>query len=71
METSTVVNTEDSVHVVNLVDGRSALIESTDESFEPFEIHYAETAVIPAKVTSYKITPQDGDIKLVAAMVRR
>lgn len=71
LETSTVVNTEDSVHVVNLVDGRSAFIESTDESFEPFEIHYAETAVIPAKVTSYKITPQDGDIKLVAAMVRR
>lgn len=62
---------DDSVHVVNLVDGKQAKIESVDGSFEPFEIHYAETAVIPASVGAYKIVPSDGEIKLIAASVRR
>lgn len=62
---------DDSVHVVNLVDGKQAKIESVDGSFEPFEIHYAETAVIPASVGAYKIVPCDGKIKLIDAAVRR
>lgn len=68
---STEVEMDDSVHVINLVDGKSALIESTDGRFEPFEIHYAETAVIPAKVHCFKITPNAGEIKLITAKVRR
>lgn len=68
---STEVEMDDSVHVINLVDGKSALIESTDDSFEPFEVHYAETAVIPAKVGRFKITPNAGEIKMIAAKVRR
>ena len=48
MKKSAEVDTDDSVQVVNLVDGKSAMIESVDGSFEAFEIHYAETAIIPA-----------------------
>ena len=62
---------DDSVHVMNLVDGSHAYIESADGSFEPFEIHYAETAVIPASVGNYKIVPVDGPIKMITANVRK
>lgn len=64
------VHMEDSVHVMNLVDGPGAWIESTDGSFEKFEIHYAETAIVPASVGSYRIVPQKEEIKLIVAAVR-
>lgn len=47
----------DSVHVLNLVEGREALIESPDGGFEPFILHYAETVVIPARIGRYTIRP--------------
>ena len=65
------VNTEDSVHVMNLVDGSHALIESVDGSFESFEIHYAETAIVPAAAGQYRIVPENEEIKLIVATVRK
>lgn len=59
----------DTVHVMNLVDGKNALIESTDGSFEPFEIHYAETVIVPASVKKYRIVPLDDEIKMIVASV--
>lgn len=64
------ISMDDSVHVMNLVDGSHAYIESTDGSFEPFEIHYAETAIVPAAVGSYRIVPGEGEIKMIVASVR-
>lgn len=64
------VKMEDSVHVMNLVGGESAYIESTDGSFEPFQIHYAETVIVPASVESYRLVPHKGEIKLIVASVR-
>ncbi len=52
------VEMDDSVHVMNLVDGSHVLIESTDDSFAPFELHYAETAIVPADVKRYRIVPR-------------
>lgn len=46
-----------SVHVINLIEGEEALVESVDGSFEPYEIHYAETIIIPASVSQYTIKP--------------
>lgn len=46
-----------SVNVLNLVEGREAIIESPDGSFEPFVVHYAETFVIPAMAGKYTIRP--------------
>lgn len=65
------VNTDDSVTVMNLVDGKLAWIESTDGSFPPFEVHYAETVIVPASVGIYRIVPGDQEIKMVTATVRR
>ena len=45
------------VNVLNLVEGREAIIESPDGQFEPYIVHYAETFVIPANVKEYTITP--------------
>ena len=66
------VNMEDSVHVMNLVGGSHARIESVDESFEPFELHYAETMSVPASVGRYKIVSEkQEEIKLIVASIRK
>ena len=49
--------TADSVHVLNLVEGEEAVVESPDGRFEPFTVHYAETFIIPACVGVYTVRP--------------
>lgn len=49
--------TQQSVNVLNLVEGREAIVESPSGAFEPFIVHYAETFVIPASVQEYTIRP--------------
>ncbi|MCG3148902.1 MAG: hypothetical protein PCFJNLEI_02351 [Verrucomicrobiae bacterium] len=46
-----------SVEVLNLVAGPAAVVESPDRSFAPFEIHYAETFIVPAAAGPYTIAP--------------
>ena len=50
-------HTNDSVNVLNLIEGEEAIVESVDGSFEPFIVHYAETFIIPENVKSYQISP--------------
>jgi mannose-6-phosphate isomerase class I len=50
-------HTNGGVNVINLVEGREAIVESPDNSFEPFVVHYAETFIVPAAVGSYTIRP--------------
>jgi mannose-6-phosphate isomerase class I len=54
-------DTEGNVNVLNLVQGDRALVESPTNSFEPFEVHYAETFIVPAAVGRYTIRPAGGD----------
>ena len=49
--------TDGSVNVLNLVEGREAIVESPDGRFSPFIVHYAETFIIPAGVEEYTIRP--------------
>jgi mannose-6-phosphate isomerase class I len=49
--------TNGSVNVLNLVEGREAIVESPDNTFEPFIVHYAETFIIPENVKTYTIRP--------------
>ena len=46
-----------SVHVLNLVQGAEAIVESPENAFEPFIVHFAETFIIPAAVGRYTIRP--------------
>jgi hypothetical protein len=46
-----------SVHVINLVEGDEAVVESPTGAFAPFVVHYAETVVVPAAVGAFTIRP--------------
>ncbi len=62
------------VNVLNLIEGREAIVESPDNAFEPFVIHYAETFIVPAAVGTYTVRPygeSDGkQIGTIKASVR-
>lgn len=45
------------VHMLNLVQGEEAIVESPTELFEPFVVHFAETFIIPAAVGKYTVCP--------------
>ncbi|OWR32393.1 mannose-6-phosphate isomerase [Saccharibacillus sp. O23] len=63
-----------SVHMLNLVEGEEATVESPDETFEPFVVRYAETFIVPASVRSYTIRPsgpsEGREIGTIKAYVR-
>jgi len=45
------------VNVLNLIEGREAIVESPTAAFEPYVIHYAETFIVPAAVGAYTVRP--------------
>lgn len=55
--TKVVHNTNNSVNVLNLLEGEEVIVESPDNKFEPFVVHYAETFIIPASIGQYTISP--------------
>lgn len=66
--------TNDSVNVLNLVEGREAIVESPSNQFEPFVVHYAETFIVPANVKEYTIRPfgesEGKEIATIKAFIR-
>lgn len=60
------------VHVLNLVEGDSALVESPTGAFDPLEVHYAETFIVPAACGAYVVRPvgERRPIMFVQAHVR-
>ncbi|MBC1418030.1 class I mannose-6-phosphate isomerase [Listeria fleischmannii] len=48
-------NSEKTVNMLNLVAGEKVVVESIDNTFEPFEVHYVETFVIPAQIEKFRI----------------
>ena len=60
----------ESVNVLNLVDGASCLVESVDGSFDPYEVHYAETFIVPECVGRYRLRAVGGPVKVMQAYVR-
>jgi mannose-6-phosphate isomerase class I len=45
------------VNVLNLIEGREAVVESPSSAFDPFVVHYAETFIVPAAAGNYTIRP--------------
>lgn len=59
------------VNMLNLVEGKEAVVESPADAFEPFIVHYAETFIIPNSVQEYTIRPlHDEEIMYIKAYVR-
>ena len=54
------IDCHESVNVLNLADG----------SFDPFEVHYAETFIVPECVGKYRLRAVGGPIKVMQAYVR-
>jgi mannose-6-phosphate isomerase class I len=50
-------HTGGTVNVLNLIEGREAIVESPTAAFAPFVVHYAETFIVPAAVGAYTIRP--------------
>jgi len=50
-------NTNGGVNVICLVEGDEVIVESPENIFEPFEVHYAEVFIVPAKTGMYTIRP--------------
>ena len=50
-------STNGGVNVLNLCEGRDAVVESPAGKFPPLIVHYAETFIIPAAVGDYVIRP--------------
>lgn len=50
-------STNGGVNVLNLCEGREAVVESPSGKFPSFVVHYAETFIIPAAVGDYVIRP--------------
>jgi mannose-6-phosphate isomerase class I len=61
-------DTRGGVNVLNLIEGTTAIVESPDGRFEPFEVHYAETFIVPAAVGPYMIRPTDGTTRECATI---
>jgi mannose-6-phosphate isomerase class I len=63
-------HTGGTLNVLNLVEGREAIIESPDGAFEPFVVHYAETFIVPAAVGAYTIRPHGEGIGTECATLK-
>jgi mannose-6-phosphate isomerase class I len=50
-------STNGGVNVLNLCEGREAVVESPTGKFPPLVVHYAETFIVPAAVGEYVIRP--------------
>ena len=71
INTEVTFNSNGEFCMCNLVDGKKAIIESKDNRFEPYEVHYAETFIIPAKAGDVIIKPADDQpVKVIKANVR-
>lgn len=56
-EKAVAFDTKEKVKAVILVEGEEAVIESPNDAFEPFVMHYAEPIFIPANLGSFYIKP--------------
>lgn len=50
-------DTTGTVRVLNLVEGESALVESPDGAWDPYEVHYAETFIVPDAAGPFTVRP--------------
>ncbi len=63
-------DTEGTVHVLNLVEGEEAIVESPTDAFPPYVVHYAETFIVPASVGAYTIRPHGLSVGQMCATIQ-
>ena len=67
-----VIRCDGEFSILNLVEGTEAIIQSPDERFEPYTVHYAETFILPAAAGDFTISPAKPgeEIRVIRANVR-
>lgn len=63
-------DTHGGVNVLNLVQGEEAIVESPQNCFAPFVVHYAETFIVPAAVGPYTIRPHGSAVGTECATIK-
>lgn len=63
-ENEALVQSHDSVNMLNLVEGEEITVESIDNRFEPFTVHYGETFIIPEQIKEYRLVNQEKSKKV-------
>lgn len=63
-------HTGNTVNVLNLIEGKEAIVESPAHLFKPFVVHYAETFIIPAVVGEYSIRPYGESVHKQCATIK-
>jgi hypothetical protein len=61
-------DTAGTLNVLNLVEGDEIVVESPENLFAPFVVHYAETFIVPACIGRYRISPVGRAIKPLATI---
>jgi mannose-6-phosphate isomerase class I len=61
-------HTNGTVHVLNLVEGDRAIVESPSGAFPALEVHYGETFIVPASVGPYTVRPAYSATQPLATM---
>jgi mannose-6-phosphate isomerase class I len=61
-------DTHGTVNVLNLVEGREAIVDSPQGRFPPMMVHYAETFIVPAAVGEYRVRPTESVSKPLATI---
>lgn len=70
-ENEIVMDTKGTVNMLNFIEGDTAVITSPTGKWEPYEIHYAETFILPADAGEYVITNKgEGMMGVICASVR-
>ncbi len=67
------LHTHGSVNQLNLVEGDAAVVESPEGLFDPLEVHYGETFIVPECVGSYRIRnlgDRSREIAFIQAFIR-
>jgi len=64
--------TENSVNMLNLVEGGHITVNSLANEFEPFDVYYGETFIIPEGIREYMLNPAGSDktYKVMKAYIR-
>ncbi|MGA9120739.1 MAG: class I mannose-6-phosphate isomerase [Bacteroidota bacterium] len=58
------------VNVLCLVEGDEIVVESPTNAFPPFQVHYAETFIVPASVGNYTIRPAGSSNRKKCATIK-
>ncbi|XBS71516.1 class I mannose-6-phosphate isomerase [Acerihabitans sp. KWT182] len=73
IKTEVVLATNGGFQMLNLIEGREVLIDSPDNHFAPYTLHYAETLIIPASVGRYRVARMHAgeSLGIIVANVRQ